>query len=280
MTAGPRPGSARRQAQAPNSAVLRTKLTLARGRLRSAVERIWRHPDLTGMFLAYLVETHQIVRASVPLMRAARRRSLAMAGADPVCAPLARYFARHISQERDHDQWTLDDLEAVGIARAWVIGQMPPPEVAAMVGSQYYWIDHHHPISLLGYIAVLEGYSSSTEMVEKLRAASGLPRAVFRTYELHVREDPGHSQDLYALLDSMSLSRRHHQAIGLSALHTVQQLGACLDGLEPMARPTGQNSSRSFGESGKRGRRAAPARSTRRRDHDTSASSGTTGRGR
>ena len=35
---------------------------------------------------------------------------------------------------------------------------MPPPSVAGLVGSQYYWILHHHPVAFLGYVALMEGY--------------------------------------------------------------------------------------------------------------------------
>ena len=30
---------------------------------------------------------------------------------------------------------------------------MPSPAVAALVGSQYYWLLHHHPVALLGFVA-------------------------------------------------------------------------------------------------------------------------------
>jgi hypothetical protein len=66
------------------------------------------------------------------------------------------YLERHIEEERHHDEWTLDDLAAVGIEPAQTLAIRPTANVAALVGAQYYWILHHHPVALLGYMATLE----------------------------------------------------------------------------------------------------------------------------
>ena len=36
---------------------------------------------------------------------------------------------------------------------------------AALVGAQYYWIRHVHPVALLGYVMLLEGYPPSAGTV-------------------------------------------------------------------------------------------------------------------
>lgn len=70
---------------------------------------------------------------------------------------LATYLERHVDEERQHDDWLLEDLAELGVAREDVWGRIPSPNIAALVGSQYYWMRHYHPVALLGYIAVLEG---------------------------------------------------------------------------------------------------------------------------
>src|SRR2546429_520773 len=47
------------------------------------------------------------------------------------------------------------------------VGRRPPADsTARAVGAQYYWIRHHHPVALLGYVAVLEGRPPSVEFLD------------------------------------------------------------------------------------------------------------------
>lgn len=218
-----------------NSEILNAKVQLAAGALHGASERIWGHPSAGLIFISYLVLMHQIVRASVPLMELARDHAKQRRQSDPVCPELEDYLTHHIDEEQSHDQWTLDDLEACGLTQSAVVHRVPPPEVAALVGAQYYWIRHHHPVALLGYIAVLEGYPAADDAVPRLEAVTGLPKQAFRTYGHHVEIDPGHCADLDRVLDRLPLSSELNGLIGVSALHSCRMLAACLDRLEPFA---------------------------------------------
>ena len=53
------------------------------------------------------------------------------------------YLGTHLEEEASHDIWTLEDLEAAGFDADAAAAQMPSPDLAAMVGAQYYWIRHH-----------------------------------------------------------------------------------------------------------------------------------------
>lgn len=220
-----------------HSAVLRTKIELTCGGLGRALGDLWRHPEPADRFPRFLVLLHQIMRASVPLMAAARDAAVALSGSDPAAAGLADYYARHIDEERDHDVWTLEDLVAAGYEAAAVLAQMPPPALAAMVGSQYYWVQHHHPAALLGYIAILEGNPPGQAHVERLQAATGLPAAAFRTYRMHGRLDPHHRDELYRAIDALPLSPAQAGLIATSAAHTAQMLAWSLDELDAIAHP-------------------------------------------
>src|SRR5207237_421598 len=79
---------------------------------------------------------------------------------DPLGPPLAAYLREHVDEELGHDETLLGDLEAIGVPRLDVLAQVPSPSVAALVGGQYYWIHHHHPVSFLGYVAPMEGYTA------------------------------------------------------------------------------------------------------------------------
>lgn len=156
-------------------------------------------------------------------MEAARDRAEALAGTDRVAASLAQYLAQHISEERHHDDWLLDDLEELGLSRAEVWSRMPSPTIAALVGAQYYWILHHHPVAVLGFISVLEGTPPDEAQMASVIERTGLPPKAFRTIIKHARLDPHHRDDLDAALDAMPLTPDHELLITTNALE-IQHL--------------------------------------------------------
>jgi Iron-containing redox enzyme len=209
------------------SQTLQTRIALASALLSAATEAmIWR-PDLPFLISTHLVLLHQITRASVPLMEAAHREANRMRE-DRVSHALIPYLERHIEEERNHDEWTLDDLASVGIGRAQTLATRPSASVAALVGAQYYWILHYHPVALLGYMAVLESNAPSDILIERLQAKSGLPDSAFRTHRIHAALDPEHQAALYGLVDRLPLDSAHESLIADSALHTAAKLADCL----------------------------------------------------
>ena len=77
---------------------------------------------------------------------------------------------------------------------------------------------HYHPVAVLGYIALLEGYPPSPGMLEELSAGSGYPPEAFRTLRLHAELDPGHGAELDRMLDGLALTPPQTTVIGLSAI--------------------------------------------------------------
>jgi hypothetical protein len=163
----------------------------------------------------------------VPLTEAALARSRAVT--DPLSAPLVRYFEEHVDEELHHDETLLDDLEALGITRGSVAERMPSPAVAALVGSQYYWIFHFHPVAFLGFVALMEGYPPTPELIETLIARTGYPREAFRTYVEHAKLDPEHREHLDRTIDSLPLGERHEIALGVSAISTAELAARSLE---------------------------------------------------
>jgi hypothetical protein len=208
---------------------LRLELALVLPELVDASNRLASHPRLRELYPEFLFTTHSIIRASVPLMEAARARAEALSAADPVSAALARYLRTHIDEERDHDEWLVEDMAVLGIERAWILARPPSPTVAALVGAQYYWIHHFHPVGLMGYIAVLEGYPPSPELLDEMAELSGHPREAFRTLAAHAELDPGHKEELELALDALPLTRAQSEVVGLSAICTVRALARAFD---------------------------------------------------
>lgn len=215
------------------SRVLRAKLEWMRRPLDAALAQLWAAPDQARIYPRFLTHLHQVIRASVPLMEAARLRSLERADSDPLCAALAEYLAVHIEEERHHDEWALQDLEVAGVSAESLLALVPPARTAALVGAQYYWIAHHHPVAVLGYILVLEdGPDDAQPFLDELRVRSGLPEAAFRTLHHHGQLDRDHRAELDRLLDRLPLERAHKDAIGVSLAHTAASLAECILAIE------------------------------------------------
>lgn len=223
--------SSRTDVVASESERLRDKIELVLPELIGASRRLVDDPRIADLYPEYLFTLHSVIRASVPLMETARERARKLAKEDPVCEILAPYLDEHIPEEADHDEWLLEDLELLCEDRSSVLARPPSPTVAAAVGAQYYWILHYHPVALLGYIALLEGYPPSIELVDELVDRTGHSRAAFRTLIAHAELDPEHRDELDAVLDRLPVRREQSTAMGLSAIYSVQMLARAIDQL-------------------------------------------------
>jgi hypothetical protein len=208
---------------------LRRKIELVLPELAAAGRRLFTHPRIEDLYPEYLFISHCVVRASVPLMEAALEGSRSMAGTDPVAARVAEYLEGHIPEEMHHDEWLLDDLEVLGVSRSTLLARPPSATVAALVGSQYYWVFHYHPVALLGYVELLEGYPPLTAEIEDLITRTGYRREAFRTLVHHARLDPDHGDELNRTLDELPLTAEQSAAMGLSAMNSVHLLARVIE---------------------------------------------------
>lgn len=90
---------------------------------------------------------------------------------NPVCAAAAsrvpdklrqvRYFLyEHMREESGHEQWVMNDLEAVGVNRSTLLAYQPSPHVLGQVGYNYWAADRRDPCSVLGMLYTLEVIAS------------------------------------------------------------------------------------------------------------------------
>jgi hypothetical protein len=209
---------------------LRRKIELIDGPFRAACTKLFRHPHLAALWPEYAIQTHWIIRATVPLMEDAEARARARRD-DPVAAGLESFFAAHVEKERGHDDWLLDDLELLGVDRSAVLARVPSATVASLVGSHYYRNRHCHPVALLGYVAVMEGDPPRPELIDRLVAGTGYSRAAFRAFAAHGELDLHHRAAVYDAIDGLPLAPAHESLMGLAAMSTVELLTRWLEEL-------------------------------------------------
>jgi hypothetical protein len=205
---------------------LRTKFGLAAPALRAAAAELWQLPGLGQRYPEYLRTMHGVIRASVPLMELAARRCADLGTRDPVAGPLRGYLEEHIAEEVGHDGWLLADLAALGADPTQPLREQPSPIVARLVGAQYYWIEHHHPVALLGYIAVMEGNAPAVWFADWIVSTTGVPEAAIRTLREHADLDPGHADAVFDLLDALAVTAAQATAVAVSGLYTMDALMA------------------------------------------------------
>ncbi|HEU4634668.1 MAG TPA: iron-containing redox enzyme family protein [Edaphobacter sp.] len=216
-----------------NSGVLWAKIRLAEDRLNAASDEFWNHPELARLLPIFLVQLHRVMQAGLHLMQTARDRALALPD-DPVARIVAPYLEQHILEEKDHDDWLLDDIGTLGITPAQVASTPPLPAVVSLLGAQYFWALHIHPVTVFGYLIVLEGYPPLAEQLEAIRKRTRLPKTAFRCLMAHADNDLHHIADLNRTLDSMPLSDEQQMYVALSAFHTIDGVASVFEELLAM----------------------------------------------
>jgi Iron-containing redox enzyme len=205
---------------------LRRKIDLMLPAFAAPGRLLLEHPRAAELYPPYLAAGSYVALAMVPLMEAALERARALAPNDPVAAGLAEYLEKHIPEEMHGDEpggAAVDDLEAVGVDVEAMRTRPLPMKVAALIGTQYFWIVQSHPVSILGFLW-LEVYPPHAPSVEELIQKTGLPRDGFRQLLLHSELDLDHGEELHRVVDSLPLEPHHEQLIALSALHTMELL--------------------------------------------------------
>jgi hypothetical protein len=202
---------------------LEAKLELTWGTLNEAADPVWQGG--APLYAEFLASLYGVARGAVPLMMRALERceELAAVG-DPVAEGLAPFLAQHIPDERGHDVWLLEDIEALG-GDARQLRELPPSAaIASMNGAQLWWIEHAHPVAFVGHAEVLECSPPEVEMLDDFERRSGVPAAAMRFLRRHAVIDLRHREEIHRTIDGLPLTAEHEALIGVSALHTAATL--------------------------------------------------------
>ena len=101
-----------------------------------------------------LLELYHVVWHFNPVSAAAASRI-------PDAQRQVRYFLyEHMHEESGHEEWVLNDLEAVGVTRDRVADESPTLHVLALNGYNYWTADRRNPNSVLGMLYALEVIAS------------------------------------------------------------------------------------------------------------------------
>jgi hypothetical protein len=211
---------------------LRAKLAPLVTEVSARSQMMAEHPIPRAMYRALLELLYSEVRATVPLLTAAEHRAAELAAeSDTVAEAMTAWLHEHIIEEADHAAWILEDYARIGGDPEALTARPGSPTIAAMVGSVYYWTLHAHPVAILGYCAVLEGYPPSHTFIDYMIRSTGFPDEAFGTLRHHSTIDVEHGDEIFDLIDQLPLSTRHEAVIGMTALQSADLLVVAGDDL-------------------------------------------------
>jgi pyrroloquinoline quinone (PQQ) biosynthesis protein C len=148
-------------------------------------------------YAAFLGQAFHHVRHTVPLLMACGARLPASH------EWLRRAVAEYIEEEIGHEEWILDDLEAMGEDRAHWAASTPLQATELMVAYAYDGIARVSPLSFFGMVLVLEGTSVAlaTRAADAIERGLGLPRSAFSYLRSHGDLDIEHTGFFEGLMD-------------------------------------------------------------------------------
>ena len=101
-----------------------------------------------------LLELYQVVWHFNPICAAAASRL-------PDTHKQIRYFLyEHMHEESGHEEWVLNDLDAVGVGAQATRAHQPSESTLALVGYNHWSADRRNPCSVLGMLYALEVIAS------------------------------------------------------------------------------------------------------------------------
>ena len=125
------------------------------------------HPVLVGAiasgmslerYRALLLELYHVVWQFNPVCAAAASR-MGEPAADEL-QPIRHFLYEHMHEETGHENWVLNDLEAIGVTPADSRAHSPSVHTLALNGYNYWAADRRHPCSVLGMLYALEVIAS------------------------------------------------------------------------------------------------------------------------
>ena len=163
---------------------------------------------------------------------------------NPVCAAAAsrvgdahkqvRYFLYdHMNEEQGHEQWVVNDLDAMGVKAEQVLAYKPTEFMLALNGYNYWAADRRHPCSVLGMLYALEVVASvyggqMTAAISESLLLQGDRGISF--ISSHATLDAEHMADLRVILNTLD-DDAAKDAIIESTVFNFHQFGRVLEAI-------------------------------------------------
>lgn len=164
-------------------------------------------------YIAFLVQAYHHVRHTTPLLMACGSRLPAR------LEWLREAIAEYIEEEVGHQEWILDDLQALGVPRQSVLDAGPSAATELMVAYAYDTIQRGNPVGFFGMVLVLEGTSVAlaTRAADVIETTLALPKKAFRYLRSHGSLDVEHTGFYEGLMD-----RLHEPADQAAVVHAAK----------------------------------------------------------
>ena len=163
---------------------------------------------------------------------------------NPVCAAAAsrvaddqkqvRYFLYdHMNEEKGHEEWVVNDLEAMGVNAPQVLDYKPTEHMLALNGYNYWAADRRHPCSVLGMLYSLEVIASvyggplTTAISDSLLLQGDRGISFISS---HATLDAEHMADLRVIMNTLN-DDAAKEAIVESTVFNFHQFGRVLEAI-------------------------------------------------
>lgn len=186
------------------------------------------------LYIRFLTQAYHHVKHTVPLLMACGGRL--SAEYEEVRTAIANY----IDEEKGHQEWILNDIQACGgdaqaVRHNQAQGQVGVP-IELMVAYLYHQIDRHNPLSLFGMVWVLEGTSVAVggNIAQLVKQQLKLPDHAISYLASHSQLDQDHIRFFAALMDKIT-AVQDQQAIIDAANRVFELYGQMLRQLTRLA---------------------------------------------
>jgi len=116
---------------------------------------------------------------------------------------LAEYLFHHAQEELGHDAWVLEDMTHLGWSSAKVMATRATPKCAAMIGYEYYLAGTANPVSLFGWLYILEAMGDDLGKEVAMRIAQNPKfKNSIKFIRGHGVADEAHTEDLTRMIST------------------------------------------------------------------------------
>lgn len=139
---------------------------------------------------------------------------------------LADYLFHHAQEELGHDAWVLEDLNNLGWSNEQVMKTRATPKCAAMIGYEYYLAGIANPVSLFGWLYILEamGDDLGKEVAMKIAQSPKLKNSA-KFIRGHGVADEAHTEDLTKMIGTYIKGRDRDDVVHVAEVVKMLYVG-------------------------------------------------------